>query len=97
MIVLEGALDAVRTELALVEGERLPRLDADDPFVLHDERHTALLATEAAVRVHGPVGVDACGEPTRRLVVQVRAERVDECVGRARWHRHLTPPPRANA
>jgi hypothetical protein len=88
VIVLEVALDALRAELPLVEGELLPRLDADDLLVLHRERHAALLSAEAAVRVHGPVGGAAGSEPARRLVVQVRTERIDERLDRARKRRH---------
>src|SRR5206468_10736683 len=56
VVVLEIALDALRAELSLVERELLPRLDADHPLVLHEQRDAALLTAEAAVRVDLPVG-----------------------------------------
>ena len=59
MVVLKVALDALGTEHALVEGELLPRLEADDLIVLDLELDAALLAAEAAVRVDDPVRFDA--------------------------------------
>ena len=75
---LQIALDALGTEHAAVEGELLPRLEADDLIVLDLELNAALLAAEAAMRL-----APAC--PARRRlrlradgVRQVRAELVDE-------------------
>ena len=74
VVALEVALHALGAELALVEGEFLPGLEADDLVVLHLELDAALLAAEAAVGLHDLVrrGV---GEPTAgRGEVQVGAE-----------------------
>src|SRR5262249_3759982 len=88
VVVLQVALDPLGAESALVEGELLPRLDADDALVLHQQRDPALLAAEAAVRVHLAIRGAACGKAARRLVAQVRAMRVDELFHVAREQRH---------
>ena len=64
MLVLHVALHALGAELALVERELFPRLEADDLFVLDLELDAALLAAEAAVRLHDPVRF-AVGRPSR--------------------------------
>src|SRR5262249_44724400 len=84
--------DALRAEFALVEGELLPRLDADHPLVLHLQRDATLLAAEAAVRVHRPVGPSARGEAAGWFMVQVRAESVDERLDRAGELGHFRRP-----
>ena len=74
VLVLHVALHALRAELALVERKLLPRLEADDLLVLHLELDAALLAAEAAVRRHDPVGLAARGPAAGRLAVEMRAE-----------------------
>ena len=88
VVVLQVALDALRAELPLVEGEFLPRLDADHALVFHREGDAALLAAEAAVRVDGAVGRRAGGEAAGRLVIQVRPVRLDQGLGAAGKRRH---------
>ena len=59
MRALQVALDALGTEHTVVEGELLPRLEADDFIVLDLELDAALLAAEAAVRLDEPVRLRA--------------------------------------
>ena len=61
-----------------VERKLLPRLEADDLVVLHLELDAALLAAEAAVRLHQPVGLDAGSQPRAASWSTVRAEPVDD-------------------
>ena len=56
MVALQVALDALGAEHAVVEGEFLPRLEADHVVVAHLELDAALLAAEAAVRLDQAVG-----------------------------------------
>ena len=65
MAALQVALDALRAELALVERELVPRLEADDLVVVDLELDAALLAAEAAVRLHRAVDLEA-RRPSRR-------------------------------
>ena len=74
VLVLHVALHALGAELPLVERELLPRLEADDLLVLHLELDAALLAAEAAVRRHDPVGVAARGPAAGRFSIEMRAE-----------------------
>ena len=57
VLVLHVALHALGAELPAVERELFPRLEADDLVVLHLELDAALLAAEAAVRLHDAVGL----------------------------------------
>ena len=99
MLVLHVALHALGAELALVEGELLPRLEADDLVVLHLELDAALLAAEAAVRLHEPVGLAGARPAAGRLAVEMRAElrdQLDESGSRRRqlWPSGAAPPER---
>ena len=62
---LEVPLDALRAELALVERELVPRLEADDLVVTDLELDPALLPAEAAVGVDDAVDLER-RRPTRR-------------------------------
>ncbi len=70
---LQVAPDALGAQHAAVEGELLPGLEADDLVVAHLELDAALLAAEAAVRLHQPVGrparlgLEAAGRRIRRV------------------------------
>ena len=66
-----------RAQHPLVEGELVPRLDADDEVVLDLELHAALLAAEAAVRLDVFVGLDAGVQPAVSRVGEVRPELAD--------------------
>ena len=76
MRALQIALDALRTEHAVIERKLLPRLEADDLVVLDLELNAALLAAEAAVRLDDPVGLDAGVEAGTGRVSAVRTERI---------------------
>ncbi len=91
MLVLHVALHALRTELPLVERELLPRLEADDLLVLHLELNAALLAAEAAVRRHDPVGLAVRGPPAGRLAMEMRAELRHEIGNGGRESGHYAP------
>ena len=91
MLVLHVALHALGAELPLVEGELLPRLEADDLLVLHLELDAALLAAEAAVCRHDPVGLAARGPAAGRLPVEMRAELRHEIRDRGRQSGHYAP------
>ena len=93
MAALQVALDALRAQLALVERELVPRLEADDGIALDLEFDTALLAAETAVGVHHLVGLDAVVPPTRRCAVEVRAVLGDQCLVGNRWDGHQPKPP----
>ena len=66
MVALQIALDALGTEHAAVERELLPRLEADHAVLADLELNAALLAAEAAVRLHQPVGPDSAIRPASR-------------------------------
>ena len=75
---LQVSLDALRTQHAVVKGEILPRLEPDDRVVLHLELDAALLAAEAAVRLHHAVGLDAGIELLARHGRGVRTVGLDD-------------------
>ena len=81
MRALQVALHALRAEHAAVEREVLPRLEADHLVVAHLELDAALLAAEAAVRLHQPIGLDAGRQPHARHRGQVRPEPFDDAQG----------------
>src|SRR6185295_8005910 len=99
VFVLEIALDALRAEHPAVERELLPGLEAHDLVVADLELDAALLAAEAAVRLHQPVG--RTGRLLRpapgRSVVEVRPEALGQPVGRQRRPSHGPPPSAAAA
>ena len=76
MIGLQIPLDALRAELASIERELFPGLEADYSVSAYFELQAALLATEAAVRLDKLLrGVARFFLPTsRRFVVRVRAK-----------------------
>src|SRR5262249_4909776 len=71
---LQVALHALRAQLALVEGELVPGLEADDLVILHQQLDPALLPAEAAVRLHRLVGDDPRVETGTGRPGQVRPE-----------------------
>ena len=93
VVALQVALDALGAELALVERELVPRLEADDLVVLHLQLDAALLPAEAAVRLHRAVRVDARVPPTRRRLVEVRPVPVDQFLVGQRSSGHQPKPP----
>ena len=78
--VLQVALDALGAQLALVERELVPGLEADDLVALHLEDDPALLPAEAAVGPHLAVGVDRRVPAARRCLVEVGAVAGDQLV-----------------
>src|SRR5262249_34715123 len=70
VLVLHVSRDTLRAEAALVEGKILPRFKSNDSVVLHLELNTALLTTEAAVRLDQPVGLYIRIPSCRRYSVQ---------------------------
>jgi hypothetical protein len=56
MVVLEIALDAFGTELSLVHGKILPRLEAHHMIVFDLELNAALHTAETAVSFDQPIG-----------------------------------------
>jgi hypothetical protein len=93
--VLQVALHALGAQLALVERELVPRLEADDLVVLDLQDDAALLAAEAAVGLHLPVGVDAGVPAARRRLVEVRAVAGDQLLLGDRVAGHQPNPPTA--
>src|SRR5262245_30059178 len=84
MRALQVAPHALGTEHALVERELLPRLEAHHLVPPHLELDAALLAAEAAVRLHQPVGrvLPLLVVAARRRVVEVRAVAGEELLVR---------------
>ena len=80
------------TEHAAVERELLPRLEADDLIVADLELNTALLAAEAAMRLHQPLRLDTGREPHPRHRRQVRPETLDDPQRISRYFRHARLP-----
>ena len=78
MAALQVALHALRAELALVERELVPGLEADDLVVLHLQLDAALLAAEAAVRLDHAVDLEAGVPAAGRRLVEVRPVPGDE-------------------
>ena len=97
MAALEVALDALRAQLALVEREVVPRLEADHGVVVDLQLDPALLAAEAAVRVDDSVDLEP-GVPTaRRRLVEVRPVAGDQLLlGDRRAGHQPNPPTRAD-
>src|SRR5262245_54689487 len=93
MVALHVALDALRTELSLVEREVLPRLEADHLLVLHLELDAALLAAEATVGLDDAVGLAHGGPSAGRHVVAVRPVARHELRQRSGQARHQPFPP----
>src|SRR5688572_28648249 len=93
--VWDRCTNALRAELALVEGELVPRLEADDLLAFHLEHDPALLPTEAAVGLDLAVGVDAAVPASRWRPVEVRAVTGDELLLADRRSRHQPNPPTA--
>ena len=95
MLVLHVALDALGTELPLVEREVLPRFEADDLFVLDLELDAALLAAEAAVRRArcGPVRRASSSRPQVRgwRAVRTASTRSGIDVGQSRHQAPAIP------
>src|SRR5439155_588473 len=81
---LQVALDALGAEHAAVEGEVLPRLEADDLIALHLQLDAALLAAEAAVRLHQPVRLNRRRCTVADGVSAVWPEPVDDVQGGGR-------------
>ena len=81
MRALQVALHAFRAQHAAVEGELLPRLEADHLVVADLELNAALLSAEAAVRLHEPIGLDAGRQPRAGHRREVRAEALDDAEG----------------
>ena len=77
MRLLQVALDALRTQHALVEGKLLPRLEADDVVVLDLELDAALLAAEAAVGLDVLLRLDARVQTAVPRVGEMRPELAD--------------------
>src|SRR5688500_7406934 len=78
MLPLQVALDALRAQHAAIERELLPRLEADHLVVAHLELDAALLAAEAAMRLHQPLRLDARRHPHTGHLRQVRTESIDD-------------------
>ena len=91
VLVLHVPLHALRAQLASVEREFFPWLEADNPFVLDLELDAALLAAETAMRLHDAVGLAARLPSAGRLPIEVRAEAIDERSNRGRQFRHHAP------
>src|SRR6185503_19290015 len=94
MRALEVTAHALGTEHPAVEGEVFPRLEADHLLVAYLELDAALLAAEAAVRLHQPVRRMArvLLEPAGRRVVAVRAPARRQLVGRSGKLSQGVPP-----
>jgi hypothetical protein len=90
---LQVALDALRAELALVEREVVPGLEADHLVVVDLQLDAALLTAEAAVRVDDAIDLDARVPSTGRRLVEVRAVAVDQLGIGDRWTCHQPNPP----
>jgi hypothetical protein len=89
---LEIALDALWAELALVEREVVPGLEPDDALILDLEHNAALLAAEAAVRLHLAVDLDPRVPAARWFAVEVGAVALDE-LGLVAWQPGHQPNP----
>src|SRR4029079_6467978 len=74
MLVLHIALHALGAELAAVEGEIFPGLEADHLVRLDLELDATLLAAEAAVRLDEPVYFTDRRPATGRSVARMRPE-----------------------
>jgi hypothetical protein len=74
---LEVALDALGAELALVERELVPGLEADDLVVVDLQLDAALLAAEAAVGLDDLVDLQARVPPAGGRLVEVRPVPLD--------------------
>src|SRR5262249_32315941 len=92
MTALEVALHALGAELAFVERELVPRLEADDFVVMDLQDDPALLAAEAAVRLHLPVDLEVGVPPPWRRLVEVRPVARDELL-LAEWKTGHQPKP----
>ena len=93
MAALEVPLHALRAELALVERELVPGLEADDLVGVDLEDDPALLATEAAVGLHLAVDLEVGVPPTRWRLVEMGAVAGDELVLGDRGTGHQPNPP----
>src|SRR5262245_6587053 len=93
MAALEVALHPFGAQLALVEGELVPRLETHHGVVACLELDPALLAAEAAVGVDDAVGLDAGVPAAGRGPVQVRAVAGDELLLAERCAGHQPNPP----
>ncbi len=91
MRALQVALHALRTQHAAVEREVLPRLEADHLVVADLELNPALLAAEAAMRLHQPIGLDAGRQADAGHLGQVRSELLDDAKGIGRNFCHGYP------
>src|SRR6185312_8355324 len=100
MFALQIAFYSLGTKHPAVERELLPGLEADHPLVLflHLELNAALLAAEAAVRLHQVVRMGGFLAPSAGgRVVQVRPEGGGEFTQRCRRLSHALPPSAAIA
>ena len=93
MAALEVALHALGAQLALVEGELVPGLEANHGVATHFELDAALLPAEAAMGGDHPVGLDAGVPATGRGHVEVRAVPGDELLLAQRRAGHQPNPP----
>src|SRR5262245_3449977 len=93
MRALRVAANALGAQHAAVEGELFPRLEADDLVALHLELDAALLAAEATVRLHQPVGIDRRVDALAGRVRPVRPERRQEFWRQRRFSGHAVFPP----
>ena len=97
MAALEVALDALRAQLALVERELVPRLEADHRVVVDLQLDAALLAAEAAVRLDDPVDLEPGVPAAGWRLVEVRPEAGDQLLlGDRRPGHQPNPPTRAD-
>jgi len=85
---LQIPLDALRTELPLIERKLHPRLEPDDLVVLDLQLNAALLSAETAMRLDEPIGLDAGLEPTPARMRQMRAELLDDVEREFLYVRH---------
>ena len=90
---LEVALHALGAQLALVEGELVPGLEADHGVVADLELDPALLAAEAAVGADHVVGLDTGVPAAGRGPVEVRTVAGDELLLGDRCAGHQPKPP----
>jgi hypothetical protein len=77
VVDLQVGRDALRAQTTLVDGEVVPRLEADDVIPLDEQVHPALHGAVGAVGGDDLVYHAVCAPAPVRLVVQVRPELLD--------------------